>query len=107
MTLGQPDSAGVRNQGTMIKSWKLQAQSLIKQELSGGRFEQVLASNNFADLHGGIIDNHGELVRGHIVMPPDNKIAEIRAGHKLLRTVITVDERDCFGVGSEPPVDVG
>jgi hypothetical protein len=43
-------------------------------------FQQVGAADHFRDLHGGVIDDYGELIGGDVVAAPDDEVSEIAAG---------------------------
>src|SRR6266542_6768644 len=84
----------------MIKGGSSQPEGAVEQYLPGGGFEQVLPADDFRDLHRGIIHDHGEVVSGGVIMPPDNEIAEVSARNELLRAVVAVHEGDVFAVGN-------
>ena len=65
------------------------SQRADQQQLSCGAFEQVCAADDFSDLHGCIVDNHGKLIRGNIVATPEQKVGEVASGDKLLLSEIT------------------
>jgi len=67
--------------------------------LSRGALEQIRAADDFSDLHRCVVDNHGKLIRGDIVAPPQQKVGEVASGDKLLATEITVVKRDRLAVG--------
>jgi hypothetical protein len=64
MSLGQAHARIIGNQGAMKELWQPQIQSLVKQQLPGGGFEQVFATDNFSDGHGVVVDHDGEMIRG-------------------------------------------
>jgi len=82
----------------MIKCGRIPIERAIQQYLPGGADEQVLPANNLGNLHGRIIDHAGQLVCGHIVAAPDDKIAEVFAGGETLFAKISVHEGDGFAV---------
>ena len=90
MTLGQPLAVFIGHQGTVIVRGLRKLQCSLQEDLACGGAKQVGAANNFRDLHLGIIDNHCELIRGHVVSSPHDKITEVMTGDKLLRTEVTV-----------------
>ena len=79
---------------------------LIKQQLAGGGFQEVLAAHDFGDAHLGVIDHHSELIRGDIIMTPNYEVAEVFTRQEVLRTAVAINERNAFTVGdAEAPVD--
>src|SRR2546423_709367 len=92
----------------MIESGRNQTQSPVEQELAGGGFQQVLAAHDFSDTHGGVINGHSKMVRGHVIVPPDDKITEIFSSHELLTTAPAIHERDDFAIQhAEAPINFG
>ena len=92
MTLGETNAGCVCDQRAMIESRWNQAKSSIQKNLSGGGFEEILAANDFGNLHCGIVNHDGELIRRDLIVSPDDKIAEVFAGDELLWTKIGVRE---------------
>ena len=69
-----------------------QTKRAIEQNLACGGEQQIRAANDFGDLHGGVIDDDGELISGNVVLTPDDKIAEVFSSNELLRPKMAVDE---------------
>jgi hypothetical protein len=91
----------------MIKIWRNQTEGAIQQDLASGGLEEIVASDYFCDLHGGIVHDHSQLIRGKAIMAPDYEIAEIPAGNEFLRTVETIREANGFAIGNvETPIDI-
>ncbi len=108
VAFGEADAGVVEHQRAMIERGQREAEGAIEKKLPGGREQEVSAANDFGDLHGGIVCNHGELIGGNIVRPPDNEIAKVFAGGELLRTKMAVGERNDFTIGhAEPPTELG
>jgi hypothetical protein len=106
VALGETLAGGVRDKRTVIPLRRSEAESAVEQELAGGGLDEVGTANNFGDLHGGVIDNYGELVRGNVVATPDEEVAEIAASDKILRSEMLIVEVDGFAVRhAESPVD--
>ena len=62
MAFGEADASFVSNQGAVIEFGRDEAKCFVEQELAGGRFEQILAADNFGNCHGGVVDDNGELI---------------------------------------------
>ena len=108
MALGEAHSVLIPHQFAVIVPGYRQAQGSIQQNLAGGGFQQVGAADDFSDLHGGIIDYYGQLIGGDIIFSPDDEVAEIFAGHQLLRTQVQINERNFFSIGdAKTPVHSG
>lgn len=61
---------------------RLETQRTMEQDLSSGGLQQIRTSHNFGDLHGGIVNNTGELIRRHIIVPPDDEITKVLSSDK-------------------------
>jgi hypothetical protein len=73
--------------------------------LPRGGFEQVFAANDLGDSHRSIIYHDRQLIRGHVVVPPDYEIAKILSGHELLRAEPPIYKGNDFTVGNaEAPI---
>jgi hypothetical protein len=91
----------------MIMPRRLEVKSFIKKKLSRGRAKQIFAPHNLGDLHLRIINDNGKLVGRQIVVSPDDKIPEVAASFKRMRTGATVVERDLASIGhAKTPVDL-
>ena len=100
VTFGKADAGFIQHQRAMKESRRLEPKRTMEQDLSSGGFEQIRSADNFRDLHGSIVNNTGELIRRHIVVPPDDEIAKILSGNKRLRPEMTVAEGNGFAVGN-------
>ena len=92
MAFGKTNAGFVGRQRTVIKVWRLQPERAVKQKLTGRGQKQISAPDDFGDSHRGVVRDHGELLRRHIVVPPDHEIAKIFAGDELLRSEMAVHE---------------
>ena|SRR5436309_1359869 len=88
----------------MIKLRRDQLKSAVEKELASGGFEEVFTADDFSDLDGGIVHDHGELIGRKIIVTPGDKITEVFAGDELARAVVGVGEGDYFAVGDKEAV---
>ncbi len=103
---GQPFAIFIQHQFAMKKFRQRQTQGAIKQNLPRGADQQIRAANNFGNFHCRIVHDARELIRGNVVVPPDNEIAKIFSGDKFLFAEIFVVKRNCFAVGNaETPIE--
>ena len=108
VAFGEAGAAFIQHQGAVKESRRGQTERAVEQELAGGGNEQVGTAHDFGDLHRGVIGDAGELVGGHVVVTPDNEIAEVASGDELLRAKIAVGEGDGFAIGNaEAPAELG
>lgn len=108
MAFGQAVAGLVFEQRTMIKPRRGRSKCAAEKQLAGCGAKEFFSANNFSDVHGGVIDNDRELIRGNIIMPPHYEITEILSCDKLLRSVPTIDKRDYLPIGhAEAPVYLG
>src|ERR1043165_8991142 len=96
MSLRQSHPSIICNQGAMEELWRRQIQSLVKQQLPGGGFEQIFATNNFGDAHGGIVHNNGKLIGRQTIMTPNDEITKVAACDEFVRPRATINKRDRF-----------
>ena len=81
------------------------AEGADEEQLARGGLEQVGSANDFGDLHGGIIDDHGKLIGGDIVATPDDEVAEVLSHNVGLRPKVLIVEANGLAVGhTETPV---
>lgn len=92
MAFGEADASFVCNQRAVIEFGWSQVQGSIEQELASGRFEQVFAADNFGNVHGGIVDDDGELIGGEVIVTPNDKVSEIGSGDEFVESGATVDK---------------
>lgn len=98
VAFGQALPGGISHQSAVIKIWRSQVQSPVKEQLAHGGFQQISAAHYFSDLQRRVIYHTGELIRGHIVRSPDDKVAEIFASHEGLQAEVGVGKGDSFVV---------
>jgi len=107
MPLRQAHACIIGNQGAMEEPWHLQIQSPVKQQLAGGRFEQVFAADNFGNGHRSIVHNYGELIGRQTVVTQNNEITKIAAGDEFVGPRATIEKRDRFAIRDlKAPIDV-
>jgi len=81
---------------------------LVKECLAGGRKQQVISTNNFADALGGIVYDYGKLISGDVIAPPDHKVPKVDSRGEPDQPVYGVVELDAGSVRhSEAPVHTG
>lgn len=106
--LGQSNSKRVRYQRAMEEFRRGVSQRPVEEQLASCGAEEIFAPDDFRDAHRGIVHRHGKLIRGNVVVAPDDKISEVFAGNELLRPVMAIYKSDRFSVGnSKPPIDSG
>ncbi len=98
MAFGKANAAFVRNQWAVVKTRRTQPERPVEEQLARCGFEQVFSPDNFGYFHGGIVEDDSKLVGGNSVMAPDDKIAKVTPGYKLLRTTTAIDEADDLAV---------
>ncbi len=87
----------------MGESGRGQGQRLVQEQLPRSRRHQVVAADHIGDAHGGIIDNHGQLIGGSARRLPDHEIPA--QGMRLQRDAakIAVLKRDAFRPDPQTP----
>jgi hypothetical protein len=53
-----------------------QAQQLLEQHLPGRGLQQVLASDDLLDPRIRVVDHHRQVVRRHVVLPPQHEVVD-------------------------------
>src|SRR4051812_8616365 len=105
VAFGEAVACGIGDERAVIPRGRGEREGAVEQELAGGGADEVGSANNFGDMHGGVIDDHGELVGGNIVSSPDEEVAEIASGDETLRTEVLVVEAYYFAIRhAESPV---
>lgn len=61
----------------MVKPRRGQIQRAIKQQLPGGRTEEIATSDHLGNLHRRIVHDHSKLIRRRVVVSPNHEVAEI------------------------------
>ena len=82
----------------MIKERRRKPERTVEQQLPGSGLEQVFAANDFCDLHRGIVGHYRQVISRNIIVPPDDKIAEIGSSSELLRAATAIHKRDDFAI---------
>lgn len=104
MPLRQPFTVLVPHQLAMKKSRRRPAKRPVQQKLARRAHQQVFTPYHLGDLHRRIVHHTGQLIRRHIIMPPDHKIAKILARNIGLLAKVFIVERNRFTVrNTEPP----
>ena len=103
MPFRQPNTRGIRHDGTMIKRRRRPTERAIQQQLPRRAHQQIRATHDFRDLHRGIIHHARELIRRHVIRAPHHEIPKIPSRNKLLRTEISVHETYRFAVRHAKP----
>ena len=94
VAFGEASSGIVGHQVAMVEGGRIQGKRTIEKKLPRGGEQQVGAANDFRDLHGIVVHNHGQLVSRQVIMPPDDEVSEILASGELLRAEMAVGEVD-------------
>src|SRR5215469_1134054 len=108
MPLCQTHTSLVADQITMIEVRHRKPEGTIEQDLPRRRLEQIRSADNLRDSHGGVVDNHGQLIGRHIIPAPDNKIPEVLPSNDPLRPKMQIGKPDLFPARhKKPPIDPG
>jgi hypothetical protein len=108
VSFGEADARLVCDQRAVIEFGRGETEDLVEQQLASGRFKQVLATDNFGDGHGGIVDDNGELIGGEVIVTPNDEIPEIAAGDEMLWAKSKIDEGNGFAIRNlKTPIDRG
>ena len=99
MALGQTNVSVVAQQGAMEILGRRGAQGVEEQKLTRCALQQVGAAYDFGNFHGSIVNRNRELIRGYIVTPPNNEVAEILAGDETLWALPEIVELEQFVIG--------
>jgi hypothetical protein len=102
---GEPLAVGIDDERRVRPGRGRPAEGAVQQELTGGREEEVCATDDFGDAHGMVVGDHGEFVGGEAVFAPDKEVAEVASSHERLRALERIDKGDGLAVGhAEAPV---
>jgi hypothetical protein len=102
---GQAGAGLVGEQRAVAEPGWFEPKGPVEEQLPGGRFEQVFASDYLGDVHGGIIHHYRKLIGGQVIMTPDHKISEVFSSYELLRRIESVNKPDRLAIGhAETPV---
>ena len=78
--------------------WRI-AEGAEDENLSKGGLDEISPTDHFGDVHLCIVDRACQLVAGHVVFPPNEKIAEIAACDRTLLAALEVIECNLLLVG--------
>ncbi len=98
MALGQSGTIGGEHERYMGVARDRQTEQPVQFDLPWCRGQQIVAADHFGDALGGIVDDHGEVVRGHPVVALQHDIV----GTSGLRTTDPVVERHGPAVTEQP-----
>ena len=99
VAFGEPDPFFVEHQWAVAKPGWLESQRAVKKDLTGGGKQQIAAANHFRDAHRGVVHDDGELICGHVVVSPDDEVAEVLAGDETLFAAVFIAEGNGFAIG--------
>ena len=81
------------------------SEGALQEDLARSGAQQVFASDDFSYPHLLVINDNRELICGHVITTPHDKISEITARDELLWTKPPINERDRLVIGhAEPPI---
>ncbi len=108
VAFGEAASAFIEHERTMVVRGRRPGEGAVEQELARGAGDQIRAAHDFGDFHQRIIDRAGELVAGQVVFSPNEKVSEIDARDRALRTGGAIDEFDHLAIrNAKSPVAGG
>ena len=90
MPLRQPHSRLIAHQIAVKIIRRRQPQRPKQKNLPRRRLQQIRAAHDFGDPHRRIVHHHRQLIRRHIVAPPNNEVAEVAPRNKPLRPEMQV-----------------
>ena len=93
----QPSAVGSHHEWHVGVARRGQPEQLAEVDLARRRGQQIVAPHDFGDALRGIVDHHGEVVRGHAVVAAQHDVIDrggARTGHRIL-------ERDLVAIGEE------
>jgi hypothetical protein len=88
----------------MVKGWRYKAEGAVQEQLPRRGSKQVRPSHHLAYLHGGIIRHDSQLVRGHAIVTPDDKVTKIPTRCKGAGPAMSVGEEHRFPIRHTEPV---
>jgi len=105
VALGEPDAIVVAKKVAVVVRRSRESEGTNQQQLAGRGLQQIGSTDDFRNLHGGIIRDDCELVGGHIVATPDDEVPEVLSYIVGLRSEVQVVEANGLAVGdTESPV---
>ena len=90
MPFSQPGVLFIAQQWTVKVSRHRISQRADQQQLSRGALEQVCTADDFSNLHGRIVHNHGQLISRDVIATPEQKVGEVASGDELLLAEVSV-----------------
>ena len=75
--LGQSYACLIPHQIAVIILRHRKAQRSDQKNLPPSRLQQIRATHNLRDAHGCIVNDHGKVVRGNVIAPPENEVSKI------------------------------
>ncbi len=90
MPLGQPHTCLIAHQITVIIIRHRQPERPEQKNLPRRRFQQIRPAHDFRDAHGGIVNHDSQLIRRHVVAPPNNKISKVAPRDKPLQSEMQI-----------------
>ncbi len=104
----EPDSIRVSQQFAVEIVGRLVSQSADQEQLPRCGLQEIGAAHDFRDSHGSVIDCYRELIRGNVIAPPNQKVAEIPPSQVAARSQMQVCKFDGLGIGNaKAPVRSG
>ena len=105
MPFGQPHACLIAHQITVIIVRHRQPERPKQKNLPRSRLQQIRPAHDFGDAHRGIVNDHSQLVGGHIVAPPNNKIPKIAPRDKPLRSEMQIVKTNLLAIRhAKPPI---
>ena len=106
VALGETNPGFVSDEWAMVKGGRVESEGAIEQELTRSGSKEVFSADYLSDFHCSIVHDDSQMIRGNIVVAPNDKISEVNTGSESLRAVMAIGESDCFAIGNaEAPVD--
>src|SRR6202011_1914719 len=76
--------------------------------MAKGRSQQIFSANDLGYAHGRIIDRSGKVIRGNIILPPNDKIAKILSRDSGLLAEPKIEKSKFLTIRhTKPPVHAG
>lgn len=108
MALGKTHAGSITYQIAMVEGWRRQTEPSIQKQLPRSGLEQICAAHNFGDPHFCVVDSCRQLIRGHIVSPPNHEIAKVTAGGEVLLAEMKVIKSNRLAIGhTKAPIHAG
>jgi len=98
VAFGEARARIVDDEMAVVKSWRSPAQGAIQEQLAGGGLQQIRAADDFGDSHFGIVDGDGELICRHVIVAPDDEVAEIAPCAESLMAEMKVEKTELLAI---------